>query len=285
MQVYFPHIKTKQGTIGFFDYLVACKESRESNVIFNSDLNLEDLNIGENGNERLADGEPADDSSLEFLGHILCNFSANTGQLFQDLYVQWKLKNKKDGVFFEVGTGHPDFKNNTFSLEQDHGWQGVCVEPNPAFHPMISSTRSSPLETAAIFSQPKSQITLRVYQKFDAGGGIDDNYEFKPDLEHHDDISWVEAPTISLVDCLKKHSIGKKFDYLSYDTTGNIDDVESITQMLKAGYQPSVITVGHNYKSQRSTLCKVLQENGYQQEFDYLSRWDDWYFHSSVLST
>ena len=43
MQLYFPNFKTKMAAIGIIDYLMASKSSDNDNIIFNSDLNLEDL--------------------------------------------------------------------------------------------------------------------------------------------------------------------------------------------------------------------------------------------------
>ena len=52
--------------------------------------------------------------------------------------------------------------------------------------------------------------------------------------------------------------------------------------MLQNGYRPKVITIGHNYKSHRPRLHSMLQLYGYVQEFDYLSKWDDWFYHKSI---
>lgn len=285
MQIYLPNINTKQGAIGLFDYFYACKNCNDANVIFNSDLNLQDLNDQPGGNKELCSPEPVDDSALDFLSFVLVNYPDSSAQIFQDLYVQWKLQGKKQGYFIEIGTAHPDSKNNTFYLETSLAWNGVCVEPNPVFHKSIKECRSAPLEPSAILSTSQDNVSLKIYHKFDPGGGIDIDFEFKDMPEDLSDFVSVNVSTINLVDCLEKYQVNKNFDYLSYDTTGNIDDVVSIQQMLDRGYLPSIITIGHNYKSHRPELHKILEEHNYIREFDYFSRWDDWYYHPKLLSS
>ena len=64
----------------------------------------------------------------------------------QDLFVVEQLNGKKGGVFLDIGSGHPTFYNyqgwqrgeewidgwyegnNTYLLERDYGWSGVCVD-------------------------------------------------------------------------------------------------------------------------------------------------------------
>lgn len=52
-------------------------------------------------------------------------------QLKQDLWVLDKLNQKKDGVFIEVGANDGINLSNTYLLEKDYGWSGVCVECDP----------------------------------------------------------------------------------------------------------------------------------------------------------
>jgi hypothetical protein len=49
-------------------------------------------------------------------------------QAKQDLFVLEVLKNKRNGLFLDIGCGHPNNINNTFLLESEFDWSGVCVD-------------------------------------------------------------------------------------------------------------------------------------------------------------
>lgn len=277
MQIYFPNFKTKQGAIVMFDYLMASRDSSKGNVIFNSDLNLEDQANLPGGNQPLVQDAHNDPELYSFLGFVIENFENHNAQVFQDLYVLWKLNNKSGGTFVEVGTAYPSGSNNTWLLESKLKWSGVLVEPNPYFHGAILQTRKMPLEMNAIHRHTGEELILYIPNDFQPGGAVKDQRENRHgiDVRREDEIS---VKTISMLDCLEKYKVPKNFDYLSYDTTGNIADIENLESMLANKYIPKVITVGHNYKSHRHALHNMLQSHGYKREFDYLSRWDDWYY-------
>lgn len=50
------------------------------------------------------------------------------GQAQQDKFVLQVLKNKRNGVFLEIGSNHPININNTYILEKDYDWSGTMVE-------------------------------------------------------------------------------------------------------------------------------------------------------------
>lgn len=282
MQIYFPNFKSKQGAIGIFDYLMASRDANDANVIFNSDLNLEELSHLKGGTGPIENyASENNDLMHSFLGYVIQNLNKNNAQLFQDLYVLWKLKNKTKGTFVEVGTAYPTGANNTWVLESQFNWQGVLIEPNPFFHEKIRQIRKMPLEISAIHYESKSDLVLSIPDNFHPGAGIEENKEEKVGSVANQ-IKQISVDTISLNDCLNKYKITKEFDYLSYDTTGNFADIQNIKDIFANGYVPKIITIGHNYKSHRPDLCNMLQSQGYKREFDYLSRWDDWYYHTSL---
>lgn len=57
-------------------------------------------------------------------GRIVTSFS----QVGQDLWVLEKLGNKRDGLFLDIGCGHPVEGNNTFLLWRDFNWNGISID-------------------------------------------------------------------------------------------------------------------------------------------------------------
>lgn len=284
MQIVLPNIKTVQACIGLFDYIIASRDSDDANVIFNSDLNLENLQDIPGGQTSIKDQKiPASKEILDFLAFVLKNFDKGFGQVFQDLYVLWKLQGLEQGIFVEIGTAYPTGHNNTYLLESKMKWSGVCVEPNPSFHQNIKTLRTSPLDTRAIFPGTPHPIKMRIPLNFHAGGGIAVDHEEKVSAWTIDKQDEITVMSVSLTDCLTDHNIPKLFDFLSFDTTGNRHDIESIYQALDYGFRPRVITLGHNYKTHRPDMHNMLQSFGYAREFDCISRWDEWYYHPDYL--
>lgn len=52
----------------------------------------------------------------------------NFSEAFQDLFVLKMLTGKLNGVYLEVGAGHPTYGNNTYLLEDSFGWTGKSID-------------------------------------------------------------------------------------------------------------------------------------------------------------
>lgn len=46
----------------------------------------------------------------------------------QDLFVIEQTKGKTNGVFLDIGCAHPIEINNTYLLETEYNWSGVCID-------------------------------------------------------------------------------------------------------------------------------------------------------------
>jgi len=287
MQICLPNLLTRQGAIGLMDYLCASRDNQDrSNIIFNSDLNLEDLSQMPGGTPSILDQHIENgDSLMDFLGFAISNLTSSSAQLLQDLYVLWKTGSKINGKFLEIGVGYPTGLNNTYLLESRYGWNGIGIEPNPAFHEYIQKERTFLFFPNAVHTQSNTTVTLCVPNNFDPGSYVEQDYEAKIEIKYdiiNQPVSKFTASTVTLVDCLTEYQMPKIFDYCSYDTTGSVQDIEIIKSMLDAGWRPQVLSIGHNYKSYRHALHNMLQSYDYDREFEYLSKWDDWYYHNTV---
>jgi hypothetical protein len=62
-------------------------------------------------------------------------------QALQDLFVITVLKQKRDGVFVEIGSNHPVTHNNTYLLESAYNWRGLMIEYDRGFEAMYKQLR------------------------------------------------------------------------------------------------------------------------------------------------
>jgi len=55
------------------------------------------------------------------------------GQLLQDELVIKLLNYKRNGYFIDLAANDAVGLSNTFALERDYDWNGLCIEPNPEY--------------------------------------------------------------------------------------------------------------------------------------------------------
>lgn len=63
------------------------------------------------------------------------------GQALQDLFVTTVLKQKRNGMFVEIGSNHPITHNNTYILESAYNWKGLMVEYDREFERLYKHIR------------------------------------------------------------------------------------------------------------------------------------------------
>lgn len=63
------------------------------------------------------------------------------GQAEQDKFVLNVLKEKRNGFFVEIGSGHPEEINNSYVLEKNYGWNGIMIDINAPFLPLYVAQR------------------------------------------------------------------------------------------------------------------------------------------------
>jgi FkbM family methyltransferase len=64
-------------------------------------------------------------------------------QCGQDYWIHKKyFSNKPNGFFIDVGANNGVELSSTYFFEKFMGWQGICIEPNPACFPYLYSSRS-----------------------------------------------------------------------------------------------------------------------------------------------
>ena len=70
------------------------------------------------------------------------------------------FNNLKNGVFVDIGAYDGVACSNTFVLEKELGWKGICVEPNPEMHLECIKNRLCPTVNSVISNSTK-QINFR----------------------------------------------------------------------------------------------------------------------------
>ncbi len=194
-------------------------------------------------------------------------------QLGQELWVLERLNYKRGGFFVEFGATDGVTLSNTWLLEAEFGWKGLCAEPNPRFLEALNQNRRCTVVDACIGARTGDTVDFILA---DVYGGIADyvdidKHEAKREA-YRSEGKVLQLKTVSLNDFLRQHDAPKEIDYLSIDTEGSEYDI------LKAfpfdQWTIRLITVEHNFTQQREKIRALLEAQGYVRTE---AQWDDWY--------
>ena len=218
---------------------------------------------------------------LDFYSFIFKNREISHSQLFQDLFVLFKLGNKRKGRFLEFGATNGKELSNSYLLEKNFEWEGILAEPSPQWEKSLKENRPrTKIINECIYSESGEMIDFFVSKK----GVFSTINEFKEsDIEsmpgntkaRNEEGFTVKVPTISLNDVFIKHFNGEKIDYMSVDTEGS--ELLILSKFNFEKYGPKIVTVEHNFTSAQKNLDNLFKENNYKRFFPQQTQFDSWY--------
>jgi FkbM family methyltransferase len=188
------------------------------------------------------------------------NFKA---QYHQDKWVLKTLNNKRGGYFVECGAYGGVSLSNTYVLEMDFSWTGICIEPDSRVFKELQANRQCITDNSCVGS------SRRVCKFAEVGslGGIVTAYSAahkKRVSDAHPDFrkKIVEKQMVVLSDVLDKHSAPRIMDLLSLDTEGS--ELAILRAFPFDRYAFRTMIVEHNgFKTKMAELRKLLRKNGY----------------------
>jgi FkbM family methyltransferase len=201
------------------------------------------------------------------------------GQLCQDLFVLYALKWKRGGFFVEFGATNGVDLSNTYLMEKDFGWNGILAEPAKIWHPQLKKNRTATLDFDCVWKESGQLLQFTVVENAEYST-IASYVRSDAHKKSRKNSCIQTVNTVSLNDLLERHEAPSVIDYLSIDTEGS--EFEILNALDFNRFTFSVITCEHNFSTNRKKIYELLICNGYERVFDGLSRWDDWYIHSSI---
>ena len=227
---------------------------------------------------------PTDERSLQFVAHCFAHFKASRAQLFQDLYVTYRLPQRSRGFFVEFGAMDGITLSNTCYLEQALGWDGIVAEPLPAWREPLRSNRRCAVDHRCVWWESGKTLDFVASNRHPELSSIAEfaQGDYAADARAAE-ATTISVPTVSLNDLLAEHDAPARVDYLSVDTEGSELDILSAFDFER--YAVSVITVEHNFRQDiQASLHQLLTYHGFVREFQQFSRFDDWYYHPDRVS-
>ena len=141
-------------------------------------------------------------------------------QIGQDLEVLKFYNNKMNGFFIEIGASDGIEFSNTYLLEKEYNWRGICAEPIPKRFELLCKNRPNSLcYDNAVYNESNKEVVFDIANNYDLLSGIS-NYISCYKNEVNANKTQITVNTISLNDLLKKGNAPLFIDYLSLDTEG-----------------------------------------------------------------
>lgn len=207
------------------------------------------------------------------------------GQLLQDcLAVGGDLTPK---FFVEVGAGHPTALSNVAALIEVFSWRGIRVDPNPEFAALHRAVEQEGVVfvEAAIGRADHDEMTLIVAGELSTRvdlAGSDVHAAERRRAIKSGKVQQVEVRRLDSL--LREIGAPKHLGYLSIDTEGS--ELEVLGTFPFESVTAEVITVEHNFRSEdAASVDQLLDSHGFVRVLSFMSAWDAWYLHGSVLDS
>ena len=200
-------------------------------------------------------------------------------QLDQDEWIQSLFPSGYKGYFVDIGAAAGKWISNTFHLEANLGWNGICVEPNPESFAELKGVRKCPSFNLAVAdTNGKAKFTLKGEMSQIVFENADDNRDI---FGGGPSKQIVEIETVTPLDLLVRASAPSAIDYLSLDTEGNERAILAVFPFHL--YKVKAITVEHNAHrqgpSRKNSIKCTLLAHGFQIAKEDVEGFEDWYIH------
>lgn len=202
-------------------------------------------------------------------------------QTGQDLKVIDFYKKKQYGYFLEIGAFDGITCSNTYLLERDYFWKGICVEPVPYNFEKLKINRPKAIcSDYAVYSETGLTLKFEVANALDMLSGISTLINDCHRAMVFSDTTTIEVKTISLTDLLDINNAPTFIDYMSLDTEGSEYDILKTFNFEK--YIVGIIHLEHNFtEPMRSQIRELLLSKDYV--FVEQNLMDDIYHHASIM--
>jgi FkbM family methyltransferase len=148
-------------------------------------------------------------------------------QYQQDQYVYERFfKNKRNGVFVDIGAHDGITLSNTYFFEKNMEWTGICVEPIPEIFARLKNNRTCLCIEGCIFDDLDKVSFLKISGWAEMLSGIVQNYDPLHVKRIESEIALngghtqvIEVKCYNLTHLLLDNQI-QHVDYLSIDTEG-----------------------------------------------------------------
>lgn len=195
-----------------------------------------------------------------------CAYGQYMSQLGQDRFVnELFFKDKKNGLFLDIGAHDGKTGSNTYFFEKELGWWGICFEPLPHLFAALNSCRDAICINACVAEQTGTVTFLHLDSVDEQLSGMCSTYDQRMlgvvlnDLKVYGGQCHVlQLPSVRLDDVLTQYGI-THVDFLSLDTEGS--ELEILKTIDFSKITIDVMTVENNFNEPH--IRNYLEQNGF----------------------
>jgi FkbM family methyltransferase len=184
---------------------------------------------------------------------------------------------KLNGFFVEVGAYDGVNMSNTYLLEQQYNWKGICIEPNPRYFQQLMQNRPNCINlSCAAYNENDKQIEFIDHLNGGCSAILETNCN-----THMLQYPLISVKTKKLTTILEECNAPNFIEFLSIDTEGSEFEILNAHNFDK--YLFGYICVEHNFiASNREKIRSLLESKGYIYVRE--NNVDDDYIHKSLVS-
>jgi FkbM family methyltransferase len=188
-------------------------------------------------------------------------------QYKQDEYLNENFfKNKKNGVFVEIGAHDGVSGSNSLFFEETLHWDGICIEAIPSVFEKLINNRRCKCVCKAAWKENTNKIFRIIDGYSEMLSGLIDCYEDEhvqrinnEIFQMHQNFKDVEVECCDINDLLESHKLFN-IDYLSIDVEGS--EFEILNHLDFNKFNIEFLTVENNYKSEK--IRDLMRSENYE---------------------
>lgn len=208
-------------------------------------------------------------------------------QIGQDKWViEEVFKGMTHGYFIEMGAGNGIDLSNTYILEKNYDWEGLCIEPNQKSFEKLLKNRNCHCDNNFVLSD-NEQVDFIEYGDT---GTHQDYFSSNNPWKEFDTVDIITKthrilPAVSLTTLLQKYRAPTMIHYMSLDVEGN--ELPILIDFFQRAHNTRTrvvaMSVEHNFQEPRRTeIRKLLESNDYIYVRELMH--DDLYVHASLYN-
>lgn len=192
----------------------------------------------------------------------------------QDYIVSNILNGKRNGYFIDLASNDAIRISNTYALERDFGWKGLCIEPNPAYWSSLSY-RECDVVAAVVGRKRMEEVAFNFHKKGPQSGIVGNDFRNK-EPGALDKVQ--RRSTVTLQEIFERFGTPPIIDYMSLDVEGAEEFIMESFPFDK--YRFNVLTI----EQPRGKLVEILKENDYDH-LKNVRRDESFWVHRSMLES
>jgi len=203
-------------------------------------------------------------------------------QLGQDKFIDEFFHQKENGVFLDIGAHDGITISNTYFLEKERNWKGICIEPQQIEFQKLSENRTSINVNCAVYNRKGEMDFTYIEGYANMLSGISDDYNhthkdrINGEVNYYGgSISNIKVPVKPLQDILDEYQI-YEIDFCSIDTEGSEFNIVQSINFEKTNIK--IFIIENNYKE--TIIQEFLESKGYYLHSKL--EWDDIFIKKNI---